>query len=80
MTNLLQQLPHMLIAALAIAAATVLACLGEITGATAIGVIGVAGGASFGVAASNSSSTTSAAPVTPAAAPVTPAPTVPPGA
>jgi hypothetical protein len=48
MINFLQNLPHLLMAALVIAAATVLASVHVITGGEAIALIGAAGGFSLG--------------------------------
>jgi hypothetical protein len=54
MAQLLANLPHLLMAAIVIAAATVLAATHVITGGEAIALIAGAGGVSLGVGATNS--------------------------
>ena len=60
MTNFLQNLPHLIMAVVVIAAATVLASLNVITGGEAIALIGAAGGFSLGGAVGYASASSAA--------------------
>ncbi|MGH3262024.1 MAG: hypothetical protein ACRDNS_08525 [Trebonia sp.] len=58
MSNLLSNLPHLVMAVVVIAAMVVLAALHLITGAEAVGVIGAAGGFSLGAGGASASIST----------------------
>lgn len=70
MTDFLTNLPHLIMATVVIAAATVLAAVGTITGGEAIALIAGAGGVSLGVGASSGPATPAAPKASPPPPPV----------